>query len=205
MRWLRRVSVGQRAVRDQPSGGADGVDQAVRTVCLVAEHARADIRAQVAFVEGRAPGGGTLDGRSYSLLWRQAGGQLRPPLLTGGLRPDQNLTEALAVVAANAGKCVRAGDPALLLASIFELLDLITASWELGGVPVDTDAARLATNLIAAAGQIRTAMPDEPPSLPPAIRELMRRNNTTNVYDPAGTTVVAGINLGAEMRTAFLT
>jgi hypothetical protein len=33
----------------------------------------------------------------------------------------------------------------------------------------------------------------------------MRRNNTTDVYDPAGTAVVAGINLGAEMRSAFLT
>ena len=72
-------------------------------------------------------------------------------------------------------------------------------------MPVDTNAARLATTRIAAASQIRAAMPDEPPPLPPAIRELMRRNSTTNVYDPAGTTVVGGINLGAEMRPALLT
>ena len=36
------------------------------------------------------------------------------------------------------------------------------------------------------------------------IRELMRRNRTTPVYDQGGTSVVGGINVGAEMRPAFL-
>jgi hypothetical protein len=69
---------------------------------------------------------------------------------------------------------------------------------------VDTDAAYLMSRLIAAAKDVRIAVGDEPPPLPPAIRELMRRNRTTPVYNPGGTSVVGGINVGAEMRPAFL-
>jgi hypothetical protein len=45
---------------------------------------------------------------------------------------------------------------------------------------------------------------DEPPRLPPPVRELMRRNNTVAVHDPTADRVVGGINLGAEMRAALL-
>jgi hypothetical protein len=58
------------------------------------------------------------------------------------------------------------------------------------------------SRLIAAAGRAGRGG-DEPPPLPPAMRELMRRNRTTPVYDPGGTSVVGGINVGAEMRPAF--
>jgi hypothetical protein len=190
MRWFRRAPAG-------PSGGDAGLDEAVRMVRATADQAHASVVGQLAGLNGY-----TLEGRYYRPVWRQAGRRLRSPLPA---MPDayRRLSAALAVVATQARRCVRTTDPVPLLASVFELLDLVTAGWEFGGVPVDADAARLASALIAAASQLRTAMPDDPPPLPPAIRELMRRNNTTHVYDPAGA-VVGGINLGAEMRPAFL-
>ena len=42
------------------------------------------------------------------------------------------------------------------------------------------------------------------PPLPAPARELMRRNNTIDVYDSGGNRVVSAINLGAEMRPALL-
>jgi hypothetical protein len=205
MRWFRRARTGHRLGPDRPS--ADRLDEAVRIVGVTAEEAHADIVAQVTALNGSTRGGFILDGRNYRPLWRQAGKRLRSPLFTlpCGFHPHVQLTGALAVIDAHPGRCVQAADPVALVASVFELLDLVTAGWEFGGMPVDADAAHLATNLIAAASQIRNAMRDEPPPLPPAIRELMRRNNTTDVYNPTGTTVIGGINLGAQLRPALLT
>jgi hypothetical protein len=86
---------------------------------------------------------------------------------------------------------------------VFEVLDLTTAGWEYGRVRVDTDAAALADRLISSAGQVLAAM-DDPPRLPPPVRELMRRNNTLGVHDPTGPRAVGGINLGARMRERLL-
>jgi hypothetical protein len=186
--------------------GDDGLCVAVRVVHDTAEQAHAEVLAQVAEVNRRLGRGYALDGRNYRPLWRQAGPDLRSPLfaLPCGFHPYVHLAAALAVLGVHPHRCVRLTDPAVLLAHVFEVLDLTTAGWEFGRVPVDTDAAHLASRLISAAKQIRTAMA-EPPPLPPAIRELMRRNNTTEVYDPTGRTVIGGINVGAEMRPAFLT
>ena len=84
------------------------------------------------------------------------------------------------------------------MAHVFELLDLTTVGWEYGRVRVDVDAAALANRLILTAAQLRAAM-EEPPRLPPPVRELMRRNNTVAVYDPAAGGVVGAINLGAQL------
>jgi hypothetical protein len=47
-------------------------------------------------------------------------------------------------------------------------------------------------------------MSKEPP-LPPPVRELMRRNNTIDVYAPDAHRIVGGINPGREMREMLLT
>jgi hypothetical protein len=187
--------------------GDEGRPVAVRIIHDVAEEACAAMLAQVAEVNRRTGQRYALDGRNYRALWQQTGQQLRSPLfgLPSGFHPYVHLAAALAVVATDAKRCVRIADPAALAARVLEVLDLTTAGWEFGGVPVDVDAADLVNRLIAAAGQIRSASPDEPPPLPPAIREGMRRNNTTEVFDRAGGAAVGGINVGAQMRQAFLT
>ena len=76
---------------------------------------------------------------------------------------------------------VRRGQPALVLAHVFEVLDLTLAGWEFARVRVDADYAGLAERLISTARDLRDAM-GEPPPLPPPVRELMRRNNTIDVY-----------------------
>ncbi|MEU8663073.1 hypothetical protein AB0C31_41205, partial [Actinoplanes philippinensis] len=86
---------------------------------------------------------------------------------------------------------------------VLEILDLVAAGWEYGGVAPDADAANLAATLIAAAKELRAAMPDAPP-LPSGIREQMRRNNTVDVWDPAANRIVGGFNPGRAMREALL-
>jgi hypothetical protein len=180
--------------------GDDGLSVAVRIVREIADEVRAEVLSQVVEL------GRSTNGQSYRSLWRLAGSQLRPQLfaLPCGFHPYIHLAAALTVIDVHARRCVRLLDPAPLQARMLEILDLIAAGWEFGRVRVDTDAADLAGRLISAAQKIRAAMPDPSP-LPPAIRELMRRNNTTDVYDPTGSTVIGGINLGARMRQAFLT
>jgi hypothetical protein len=183
----------------------DGMCVAVRIVHEVADEAHADVVAQIADLNRRLGRGYALDGRNYRPLWRLAGPGLRSPLfaLPCGFHPYVHLAAAVAVIGVHPRRCLRATDPDPLLARVFEVLDLTTAGWEFGGVPVDADAASLASHLITAGQQLRMAVP-EPAPLPPAIRELMRRNNTTDIYDPTGDTVIGGINLGAQMRQAFL-
>jgi hypothetical protein len=197
--------------------GDDGRAGAIRIVHDVAEDAYAAVLAQLTEINRRTGQRYTLDGRNYRALWQQAGQHLRPPLfdLPCGFHPYIHLAAALSVVAADARRCVRLADPAAQATRMLEVLDLTIAGWEFGGVAVDVDAADLVNRLIAAAGQIRAASSDEPPPLPPGIREAMRRNNTTEVFDRAGGAAgggaagggaaVGGINVGAQMRQAFLT
>ena len=76
------------------------------------------------------------------------------------------------------------------------------SGWEFGRIVVGAEAADLAIRLIDAATQLRRTE-DEPPPLPPGIREVMRSNRTTDVHDPAGA-VIGGINVGEQTRRNFL-
>jgi len=185
--------------------GDDGLYVAIRIVWAIADEAHASIQAQVAELNrmGRSY---PLDRRYYRALWQQAGRELSYPLfaLRSGFHPYIHLPAALATIGANAARTLKLADPAAVLSRMFEVVELVMVGWESGLVRVDTDAAYLMSRLISAARDVRVAVGDEPPPLPPAMRELMRRNRTTPVYDQGGTSVVGGINVGAEMRPAFL-
>jgi len=176
----------------------DGLAVATRIVHTTAEQAYADVAAQAA-----ARGVG-VDRRSYRALYRHLGPELRYRLaeLPGGFHPYVHLGAALAVIRVRPERALVVTDPNWLLLHTLELLDLTVSGWEFGRVPVGTDAADLVSRLIAAAMHMRLTE-DEPPALPPGIREVMRSNRTTNVYDRAGT-VVGTINVGAETRRSFL-
>jgi hypothetical protein len=184
----------------------DGLLVAARVVREVADEANAVLRAAAARA-GRASGGGYLvDRRNYRTLWRTAEPGLVSPLfsLRCGFHPYIQVAASVAAVGGKTRRCVRLTDPAPLLAHMFEVLDLVTAGWEFGRVPVDADAAGLVARLIAVTRRIRDEMHEEPP-LPDPVRELMRRNNITNVYDPTGRVVIGGVNLGEQMRSTYLT
>ncbi len=176
----------------------DGLTVATRIVHGTAELAHADVQAQAA-----ARGLG-VDRRSYRALYRQMGPDLRYRLaeLPSGYHPYVHLSAALTAIRVHPKRAMALTDPNWLLVHTLELLDLTVSGWEFGRVPVDANAADLATRLIAAATQMRQTE-DEPPALPPGIREVMRSNRTTDIYDRAGT-VIGGINVGAEMRRSFL-
>jgi hypothetical protein len=178
----------------------DGLSVAGRIVQEAAGDAFGGIRAQIS-------AGYPVDRRNYRVLWRAAGPRLRTPLyeLAGRLHPYVHVSAAAAVLGDEADRLVKIIPPQPVVDAVLELLDLITASWEFGGVPADPDSAALVRRLIHAASRVRAVMPDEPAALPPGIRELMRRNNTTGIVDPAVHRVVGGINVGAEVRPAFLT
>ncbi|MFU8874471.1 hypothetical protein [Micromonospora sp. SL4-19] len=116
---------------------------------------------------------------------------------------DAQVAAAVAVLGSRAPRLGRVSDSNPLLARMFEVLDLTTAGWQYGRVRVDTDAAALADRLISTAGQVLATI-DDPPRLPPPVRELMRRNSALDVHDPTGPRVVNGINLGARMRETLL-
>ncbi|RKR92877.1 hypothetical protein BDK92_7359 [Micromonospora pisi] len=185
--------------------GDDGVVVAARIVAEVADQAHGELLAQAGDLYRRTGHRLEVDRRNYRPLWRVAGPQLRSPLfaLPGGFHPYVQVAAAVAVVGERAPRLVRMADPYPLLAHVFEVLDLTAAGWEYGRVRADVDGASLAHRLISTAQQLRAAM-EEPPPLPPPARELMRRNNTIDVHDPASGQVVGGINLGAEMRPALL-
>jgi hypothetical protein len=176
----------------------DGLSVATRIVHGTAEEALADVKAQAA-----ARGLG-VDRRSYRALYRQMGPDLRYRLaeLPSGFHPYVHLGAALAAIRVHPKRAMVLTDPNWLLVHTLELLDLTVSGWEFGQVRASADAADLATRLIAAATQMRLTE-DEPPALPPGIREAMRSNRTTDVYDRAGT-VIGAINVGAETRRSFL-
>ncbi|MDG4809574.1 hypothetical protein O7634_22730 [Micromonospora sp. WMMD1120] len=183
----------------------DGLVVAARIVSQVADEAHVDLQAQAHQIHQRTGRRLLVHRRNYRPLWKEAGPALRWPLfaLPCGFHPYAQVTAAVAVVGDRAPRLEQVTDPNPLLTRVFEVLDLTTAGWEYGRVRVDTDAAALVDRLIASAAQVLTAM-DDPPRLPPAVRELMRRNNTVAVHDPASPRAVGGINLGATMREQFL-
>jgi hypothetical protein len=183
----------------------DGLVAAAWMVTAFADEAHADLQAQAHDVHRRTGRRLLVDRRSYRPLWREAGPALRWPLfaLPGGLHPYVQVSAAVAVVGSRAPRLGRVTDPVLLLARVFEVLDLTVIGWEYGQVRVDSDGAALADRLISTAGQVLAAI-DDPPRLPPPVREAMRRNNTLDVHDPTGPQVVGGINLGARMRESLL-
>ncbi|MFE9694972.1 hypothetical protein [Micromonospora sp. NPDC005806] len=183
----------------------DGLVVAARIVSEAADEAHADLQAQAHDVHRRTGRRLLVHRRNYRPLWKEAGPALRWPLfaLPCGLHPYAQVTAAVAVVGSRAPRLGRVADPNPLLARVFEVLDLTIAGWEYGRVRVDTDAAALADRLISTAGQVLAAI-DDPPRLPPPVRELMRRNHTLDVHDPTGPRVVGVINLGARMRETLL-
>jgi hypothetical protein len=183
----------------------DGLVVAAQIVSEAADEAHADLQAQAHDVHRRTGRRLLVHRRNYRPLWKEAGPALRWPLfaLPCGLHPYAQVAAAVAVVGSRAPRLGRVSDPNPLLTRVFEVLDLTTAGWEYGRVRVDTDAAALADRLISTAGQVLAAI-DDPPRLPPPVRELMRRNSTLDVHDPTGPRVVGGINLGARMRETLL-
>ncbi|MER7893744.1 hypothetical protein ABTX15_28405 [Micromonospora sp. NPDC094482] len=183
----------------------DGLVVAARIVSQVADEAHADLQAQAQEIHRRTGRRLLVHRRNYRPLWKEAGPALRWPLfaLPSGFHPYAQVSAAVAVIGSQASRLDRVTDPNPLVTRMFEVLDLTTAGWEYGRVRVDTDAAGLADRLISSAAQVLAAM-DDPPRLPPAVRELMRRNNTLHVHDPAGPRAVGAINLGATMRERLL-
>jgi hypothetical protein len=176
----------------------DGLTVATRIVHTTAEQAYIDVQAQAA-----ARGLG-VDRRTYRALYRQMGADLRYRLaeLPSGLHPYVHLGAALVAIGERPKRAMVLTDPNWLLVHTLELLDLTVSGWEFSRILVSADAADLATRLIAAATQMRLTE-DEPPALPPGIREVMRSNRTTAIYDRAGT-VIGHINVGDQMRQSFL-
>ena len=176
----------------------DGLTVATRIVHGTAEEAYADVQAQAA-----ARGLG-VDRRNYRALYRQLGPDLRYRLaeLPSGFHPYVHLGAALVAIAARPKRALVLTDPNWLLVHTLELLDLTVSGWEFGRVPVDADAADLANRLIAAATQLRLTE-DEPPALPPGVREVMRSNRITEIYDRSGA-VIGSINVGERTRRSFL-
>ncbi|MBQ1074933.1 hypothetical protein KBX06_17430 [Micromonospora sp. C31] len=185
--------------------GDDGLVVAARIVSQVADEAHADLQTQAHEVHRRTGRRLLVNRRNYRPLWAEAGASLRWPLFTlpCGFHPYAQVAAAVAVVGSQASRLDRVTDPNPLVTHVFEVLDLTTASWEYGRVRIDTDAAVLADRLITSAGQILATM-DDPPRLPPPVRELMRRNNAFDVHDPNGPRAVGAINLGARMRERLL-
>ncbi|MFI7026137.1 hypothetical protein [Micromonospora sp. NPDC049900] len=183
----------------------DGLVVAAWIVSEAAEGAHADLQTQAHDVYRRTGRRLLVHRRNYRPLWKEAGPALRWPLtaLPSGLHPYAQLTAAVAVVGDHASRLDKVTDPIPLLTHVFEVLDLTTVGMEYGHVRVDTDAATLTDRLISTAGQVLATI-DDPPRLPPPVREMMRRNNTLDVHEPTGPRAVGGINLGARMREILL-
>jgi hypothetical protein len=185
--------------------GDDGLVVAAEILREFADAAQAELHAQAHDLYRRTGQGFAVDRGNYRPLWRAAGPELRWPLfaLPGGLHPYVQVAAAVTVVDGRARRVVRVTDAEPLLAHMFEVLDLVTVGWEFGRVRLDVAGAGLAEGLIAAARELRAAM-DEPPPLPPAVRELMRRNNSIEVHDPERNQVAGTFNPGRTMREFLL-
>jgi hypothetical protein len=185
--------------------GDDGLVVAVHIVREFADASHAELLAQATDLRRRTRQELAVQRRNYRPLWRAAGGWLRWTLFTlpCGLVPYVHVTAAVTVIGSRARRAVQVTDPEPLLAHLFEILDLTIAGWEYGHVRVDTDAIALANRLIATAQQLRAAMA-KPPPLPPPVRELMRRNNSVDVLNPAGDRVVGSFNPGQRLRESLL-
>jgi hypothetical protein len=184
--------------------GDDGLSAAAEVLREFADAAHTDLLAQAAELHRRTGWGVVVDRRNYRPLWKAAGAELRWPLFgPGGLHPYIQVAAAVTVLGAQARRAIRVTDAEVLLAHVFEVLDLTLVGWEFARVRVDADYAGLADRLISAARDLRDAM-GEPPPLPPPVRELMRRNNTLDVYDAITNRVVRGFNPGKTMREALL-
>lgn len=185
--------------------GDDGLFVAVDFVREFADGAHMELLAQAADLRRRTGREFAVHRRNYRPLWRAAGGRLRWTLfaLPCGLFPYVHVAAAVAVIGSGARRVVQVTDPVQTLVHLFEILDLVLAGWEYGGVRVDTDAVALANRLVLAAQQLRAAMATPPP-LPPPVRELMRRNNTLDVCDPAGNRIVSTFNPGRHLRESLL-
>jgi hypothetical protein len=183
----------------------DGLAVAAEIVREFADAAYADLYAQAAELTRRTGRGLAVDRRNYRPMWQAAGPWLAWRLfgLPCGLHPYIQVVAAVTVVGEQAKRSVRVSDPVPLLAQVFEVLDLTVAGWEFGRVRVDVDTAGLVDRLIFAGQQLGAAMPEAPP-LPPPVRELMRRNNTIDVYDPSTNRIAGALNPGRQMREALL-
>jgi CBS domain-containing protein len=185
--------------------GDDGLAVAAEVLREFADGAQTELLTQVADLHRRTGRGWIVDRRNYRPLWRAAGPELRWSLfvLPNGLHPYVQVAAAVTVIGGQAARAVRVTAPEALLSHVFETLDLVVAGWEYGRVRVDVDAATLADRLITTARDLRDAM-GAPPPLPEPVRELMRRNNTIDVLDPAGTHLAGTFNPGKTMRERLL-
>jgi hypothetical protein len=185
--------------------GGDTLAVAAGIVHEFAESAYREVWALAADLSRRTGYQFTFDRLNYRPLYGAAQPDLRWPLfgLPCGLHPYVHVAAAVTVLGNRAKRAVRQSDPQPLLAHVFEILDLTVAGWEFARIRVDTDAAALAHGLIGTARDLRAAMSEEPP-LPPPVRDLMRRNNTVDVYDPDAHRIVGGVNPGRAMREALL-
>ncbi|WP_431935425.1 hypothetical protein [Micromonospora sp. RP3T] len=183
----------------------DGLVVAAGIVCEAAEEAHADLQFQAQEVFRRTGRRLLVHRRNYRPLWREAGQWLRWPLaaLPSGLHPYAQVAAAVTVIGGRAKRLDRVTDPQPFVTRLFEVLDLTTAGWEFGRVRVDTDSATLVERLTGTAAQVLATM-DDPPRLPPPVREMMRRNHSIDVYDPAAPRVVGRINPGARLRETLL-
>ncbi|MER7166195.1 hypothetical protein ABT336_09015 [Micromonospora sp. NPDC000207] len=186
--------------------GDDGLVVAARIVHESADQAHELVLGQAADLHRRTGYRLLVDRRNYRPLWREAAAELRWPLfaLPGGLHPYLQVAAATTALGEHASRLDRVIDPLPLLARLFELFDLTTTGWEYARVRVDPDGATLAVRLVTTARKVIDTI-DDPPPLPPSVRELMRRNHTVHVHDPANGRVVGGLNPGAELRTILLT
>ncbi|GIF25787.1 hypothetical protein BJ973_003060 [Actinoplanes tereljensis] len=183
--------------------GPGGVAAAAGIVHEFADSAYSEIHGLAAALSRQVGYQFAVDRENYRPMWREAKPDLRWPLfnLPCGLFPYIHVAGALQAISTQVKLTT---DQSRLHAHLFEILDLTIAGWEFASVRVDTDGAALAGLLISTAHDLRTTMSKEPP-LPLPVRELMRNNNTIDVYAPDAHRIVAGINPGREMRETFLT
>jgi len=182
--------------------GPDGVAAAAGIVREFADSAHAEVQRLAADLSRHTGYRFVVDRANYRSVWREAAPHLRWPLfeLPCGLFPYVHVAGAVRAISA---RVKRAPDPMRLHGHLFEILDLTVAGWEFASIRVDTDGTALAGLLISTARDLRMTMSKEPP-LPPPVRELMRRNNTIDVYAPDAHRIVGAMNPGREMREVLL-